>query len=84
MHITTDSVCYTSTRTVRDRFQHSGMSARCPLFYLPLTGSHSCLRCLWFYERRRWNDIVFNDESISTCNISMVGFEFGHTVGRGF
>ncbi|GFY65879.1 transposable element Tcb1 transposase [Trichonephila inaurata madagascariensis] len=69
-------------RSIRRRFQQSGMSARRPLLRLPLTGNHRRLCCQWCDERRtwttEWNDIVF-----SACNIMMVRFEFADTVLRG-
>ncbi|GFU47326.1 uncharacterized protein TNCV_790531 [Trichonephila clavipes] len=40
-----------STRTIRRRFQQSGMSARRPLLRLPLTENNTRLRCQWYNER---------------------------------
>ncbi|GFX67463.1 transposable element Tcb1 transposase [Trichonephila clavipes] len=54
-------------RTFRRRLQQSGLSARRPLFGLPLTQNHRRLRCQWCKERRMWaaerNEVVFSDES---------------------
>ncbi|GFS69885.1 nuclear factor related to kappa-B-binding protein [Trichonephila clavipes] len=36
-----------STHTIRGHLQQSGMSARCSLLCLPLTGNHMCLRRQW-------------------------------------
>ncbi|GFX09580.1 transposable element Tcb1 transposase [Trichonephila clavipes] len=56
-----------SARTIRRRLQQSGLSARRPLFGLPLTQNHRRLRRQWCDERRmwvaEWNEIVFTDES---------------------
>ncbi|GFW93260.1 transposable element Tcb1 transposase [Trichonephila clavipes] len=55
-----------STHTIRRRLLQNGMSARCPLLPLPLTGNHRRLRHQWCDKRRTWtterND-VFTDES---------------------
>ncbi|GFT14962.1 transposable element Tcb1 transposase [Trichonephila clavipes] len=52
-----------STRTIRRDLQRSGMSARPPLFNLPLTGNYRSLRRRWcdewWTETTEWNDIVF-------------------------
>ncbi|GFX19240.1 transposable element Tcb1 transposase [Trichonephila clavipes] len=57
-----------SARTIRRRFQQSGMPKRHPLLRLPLTGNHSRLRRPWCDKRRtwtmEWNNIVFTDESL--------------------
>ncbi|GFW89226.1 transposable element Tcb1 transposase [Trichonephila clavipes] len=49
--------------TIQRRLQQSGLSARRPLLYLPLTQSHRHLRRQWCDERRMWvagwNEIVF-------------------------
>ncbi|GFT68856.1 transposable element Tcb1 transposase [Trichonephila clavipes] len=59
-----------SARTIPRRLQQSGLSARCPLFSLPLTQNHRHLHCQWGHERRmwaaEWNEVVFTDES-RTC-----------------
>ncbi|GFU08092.1 transposable element Tcb1 transposase [Trichonephila clavipes] len=56
-----------SARTIRRRLQQSGLSARHPLFGLPLTQNHRRLRRQWCDERRmwvsEWNEGVFTDES---------------------
>ncbi|KFM64106.1 Transposable element Tc1 transposase, partial [Stegodyphus mimosarum] len=56
-----------SARTIRRCLQQNGVSARCPLLYLPLTQNHRHLRRQWCYERRmwtaEWNEIIFTDES---------------------
>ncbi|GFW59990.1 transposable element Tcb1 transposase [Trichonephila clavipes] len=56
-----------SVRSIRRRLQQSGLSARRPLFGLPLTQNHSCLRRQWCDERRMWaaecNEVVFTEES---------------------
>ncbi|GFW39633.1 transposable element Tcb1 transposase [Trichonephila clavipes] len=53
-----------SERTIRRRLQQSGLSARRPLFGLPLTQNHRYLCREWCDERRMWvaerNEIVFN------------------------
>ncbi|GFW71411.1 transposable element Tcb1 transposase [Trichonephila clavipes] len=54
-------------RTIRRRLQQSGLSARRPLFGLPLTQNHRRLRFQCCDERRmwvaEWNEVVFTDES---------------------
>ncbi|GFS56238.1 transposable element Tcb1 transposase [Trichonephila clavipes] len=56
-----------SARTVRQRLQQSGLSARHPLFGLPLTQNHRRLHRQWCDARRiwaaEWNEVVFTDES---------------------
>ncbi|GFW22139.1 transposable element Tcb1 transposase [Trichonephila clavipes] len=56
-----------SARTIRSRLQQSGLSARHPLFGLPLTQNHRRLHRQWCDERRmwaaEWNEVVFTDES---------------------
>ncbi|KFM62380.1 Transposable element Tcb1 transposase, partial [Stegodyphus mimosarum] len=56
-----------SARTIRRRLQQSGLSARRPLFRLPLTQNHRRLRRQWCNERRIWtaecNEIIFIDQS---------------------
>ncbi|GFV82539.1 transposable element Tcb1 transposase [Trichonephila clavipes] len=56
-----------SARTIRRRLQQSGLSARRPLFGLPLTQNHRRLRRPWCDERRmwvaEWNKVVFTDKS---------------------
>ncbi|GFW19876.1 transposable element Tcb1 transposase [Trichonephila clavipes] len=56
-----------SACTFRRRLQQSGLSARCPLFGLPLTENHRRLQHQWCDERRvwvaEWNKVVFTDES---------------------
>ncbi|GFW66330.1 transposable element Tcb1 transposase [Trichonephila clavipes] len=56
-----------SERTNRRRLQQRGLSARSPLFCVPLTQNHRRPRRQWCYERRmgaaEWNEIVFTDES---------------------
>ncbi|GFS66398.1 transposable element Tcb1 transposase [Trichonephila clavipes] len=56
-----------SARTIRHHLQQSGLSARRPLFGLPLTQNHRRLRHKWCDERRtraaEWNEVVFTDES---------------------
>ncbi|GFV66228.1 transposable element Tcb1 transposase [Trichonephila clavipes] len=49
-----DSVTHhsVSARTIRRRLQQSGLSARRPLFGLPLTQNHRCLRRQWCDESR--------------------------------
>ncbi|GFU40038.1 transposable element Tcb1 transposase [Trichonephila clavipes] len=69
MHTLRESVTHhsVSARTIRHRLQQSGLSARRPLFGLPLTQNHRCLRRRWCNERRmwaaEWNEVVFTDES---------------------
>ncbi|GFY00974.1 transposable element Tcb1 transposase [Trichonephila clavipes] len=47
--------------------QQSGLSARRPLFGIPLTQNHRRLHRQWYDERRmwaaEWNEVVFIDES---------------------
>ncbi|GFU39833.1 transposable element Tcb1 transposase [Trichonephila clavipes] len=54
-------------RTIRRRLQQSGISARGPLFHLPLNGNHRRLRRQRYDELQTWtkelNNIVFTDES---------------------
>ncbi|GFY25890.1 transposable element Tcb1 transposase [Trichonephila clavipes] len=55
-------------RTIRHPLQQSGLSARRPVLFLPLTQNHRCLRRQWCDERRmwvaEWNDVVFTEESL--------------------
>ncbi|GFY32975.1 hypothetical protein TNCV_2877241 [Trichonephila clavipes] len=73
-----------SARTIQLRLLQSGISARRPLFRLPFPGNHMRSPRQWgdgqWIWTREWNGIVLTDESISACNIMMVGFEFGDTV----
>ncbi|GFW16198.1 transposable element Tcb1 transposase [Trichonephila clavipes] len=52
-------------RTIQRHLQQGGISARRPLFHLPLTGNYRRLRRQWCDERRtwtaEWNDIVLTD-----------------------
>ncbi|GFY22671.1 transposable element Tcb1 transposase [Trichonephila clavipes] len=52
--------------TIRHRLQENGLSARRPLFGLPLTQNHGRLCRQWCDERRmwvaEWNEVVFTDE----------------------
>ncbi|GFV78372.1 transposable element Tcb1 transposase [Trichonephila clavipes] len=56
-----------SAHTTRSHLQQSGLSARRPLFGLPLTQNRRRLRHQWCDERRmwaaEWNEVVFTDES---------------------
>ncbi|GFU99651.1 transposable element Tcb1 transposase [Trichonephila clavipes] len=56
-----------SARTIRPRLQQSGLSARRPLFGLPMTQNYRRLRLQWCYEQRMWvaecNDVFYIDES---------------------
>ncbi|GFW73154.1 transposable element Tcb1 transposase [Trichonephila clavipes] len=56
-----------SAPTIRRRLQQSGLSARHPLFGLPLMQNHRRLHRQWCDERRmwaaEWNEVVFTDES---------------------
>ncbi|GFY35968.1 uncharacterized protein TNCV_4843401 [Trichonephila clavipes] len=79
-----------SARTIRRLLKQSDLSARRPLFGLPLTQNHRCLRSQWCDGRRmwaeEWNEVFFPDEREShayDCNTTMVGFESGDTVERG-
>ncbi|GFV18807.1 transposable element Tcb1 transposase [Trichonephila clavipes] len=64
-----ESVTYhsVSSRTIRCRLQQCGLSARRPLFGLPLTQNHRRLPRQWCKEIRMWaaerNENVFTDES---------------------
>ncbi|GFS53353.1 transposable element Tcb1 transposase [Trichonephila clavipes] len=55
------------THANRRRLQQSEMYTRRPLFHLPLTGNHKCLRCQWRDERwtwtAEWKNIVLTYES---------------------
>ncbi|GFV53841.1 transposable element Tcb1 transposase [Trichonephila clavipes] len=55
-----------SARTIRRRFQQSGLSARRLLLGLLLTQNHRHLRHQWCDERRmwvgEWNEVAFTDE----------------------
>ncbi|GFV13763.1 transposable element Tcb1 transposase [Trichonephila clavipes] len=66
-HIETVTHHSVSARTIRRRLQQSGLSARRPLFGLPLTQNHRRLCRQWCDERRmwvaEWNEVVFTDES---------------------
>ncbi|GFY09474.1 transposable element Tcb1 transposase [Trichonephila clavipes] len=77
-----------SVRTIRRRLQQSGLSARRPLLGLPFMQNHRRLHPQWCDERRmwvaEWNEAVFTDESRICCNTTMVGFESGDTVERGY
>ncbi|GFW90723.1 transposable element Tcb1 transposase [Trichonephila clavipes] len=56
-----------SARTIRRRLQQSCLSARHPLFGLPLTQNHRRLHRQWCNERSmwaaEWDEVVFTDES---------------------
>ncbi|GFX40119.1 transposable element Tcb1 transposase [Trichonephila clavipes] len=56
-----------SAHIIRRRLQQSGLSARHPLFGLPLTQNHRRLRRQWCDKRRiwaaEWNEVVFTDET---------------------
>ncbi|GFS54354.1 transposable element Tcb1 transposase [Trichonephila clavipes] len=56
-----------SARTIRRRLQQSGLSARRPLFGLPLTQNQRHLRRQWCDGRRmwaaEWKEVVFTEES---------------------
>ncbi|GFU21755.1 transposable element Tc3 transposase [Trichonephila clavipes] len=66
-HIESETHHSVSARTIRRRLQQSGVSERRPLFCLPLTQNHRCLRRQWCDKRRmwaaEWNEVVFTDES---------------------
>ncbi|GFX71007.1 hypothetical protein TNCV_2706101 [Trichonephila clavipes] len=75
-----------SARTIRHRLQLSGMSARCPLLRLTLTGNNRCLRYQWcdgVHGQRNGTKLCLLANPAAACNITMVGFEFGDTVVRG-
>ncbi|GFV02620.1 HTH_38 domain-containing protein [Trichonephila clavipes] len=79
-----------SARTIRRRLQQSGLSTRLPLLGLPLTQNHRRLRhqCDAMKEGRgRLNGMklsLLTTSHASACNATMVGFESGNTVERGF
>ncbi|GFX59124.1 transposable element Tcb1 transposase [Trichonephila clavipes] len=77
-----------SARNIRRRLQQSGLSTRRPLLGLHLTQNHRRLHRQWCDDKRmwvaEWNEVVFTDESRICCNITMVGFESGDTVERGW
>ncbi|GFY32381.1 transposable element Tcb1 transposase [Trichonephila clavipes] len=56
-----------STGTIRHSLRQSGMSAKRPYLWLPLTGNHRCFSHQWCDEwwpwTTKWNYIVFTDES---------------------
>ncbi|GFW12842.1 hypothetical protein TNCV_3885521 [Trichonephila clavipes] len=63
------------------------MSLRRQLLRLHLTRNHGCVPRKWCDERwmwtLEWDNIVFTDENRFSCNITMVGFEFGYMMVRG-
>ncbi|GFU90297.1 transposable element Tcb1 transposase [Trichonephila clavipes] len=66
MHIESVTHHSVSTCTIQRRLQKSGLSARRPLFGLPLTQNHRCLRRQWCDEGRMWVakwDVVLTGES---------------------
>ncbi|GFW70845.1 HTH_38 domain-containing protein [Trichonephila clavipes] len=75
-------------RTIRHRLQQSGLSSRCPLLGLPFTQkqSHSAANgamkegCGW----QNGMKLSLLTSHASVCNTTMVGFEFGDTVERGY
>ncbi|GFX29198.1 HTH_38 domain-containing protein [Trichonephila clavipes] len=77
-----------SARTIRRRLQQSGLSARRPLLDLPLTQNHRRLRpnsaikegCGW----QNGMKLPLLTSHTSVCNTTMVGFESGDTVERGW
>ncbi|GFX96536.1 hypothetical protein TNCV_1442101 [Trichonephila clavipes] len=62
------------------------MSARHPLLHLPLTGNHRRLRPQWWmngkHGQRNGTTLCLLVNPVSTCSITMVGFEFGDTEGE--
>ncbi|GFV01562.1 hypothetical protein TNCV_2961551 [Trichonephila clavipes] len=76
-----------SARTIRRRLQQSGMSARRPLLRLPLTKATGVCATNGAINgcHGQWNGttLCLLKNPASGFNISMVGFEFGYTVGRG-
>ncbi|GFV27318.1 transposable element Tcb1 transposase [Trichonephila clavipes] len=54
-----------SASTIGHGLQQSGLSARRPLFGLPLTQNNRRLHRQWCHEKRmwvaEWNDVVFTD-----------------------
>ncbi|GFU74113.1 hypothetical protein TNCV_1642371 [Trichonephila clavipes] len=71
--------------SIRCRLQQSGMPARHLLFRLPLTGNHRRLSHQWCDERWTWTtELCLLRNPASACNITMIGFEFGDTMVRGF
>ncbi|GFW90732.1 transposable element Tcb1 transposase [Trichonephila clavipes] len=67
-----------SARTIRRRLQQSCLSARHPLFGLPLTLSHR-RGCGW----QNGMKLSLLTSHASVCNSTMVGFESGDTVEIG-
>ncbi|GFW38347.1 transposable element Tcb1 transposase [Trichonephila clavipes] len=76
-----------SARTIRCRFQQSGLSARPPLLGIPLMQNHTCLRHEWCNEIKMWakNGMKLSllTSHASVCNTTTVGLESGDTVDRG-
>ncbi|GFX96548.1 hypothetical protein TNCV_1442221 [Trichonephila clavipes] len=74
-------------RSIRCRLQQCVMSARHTLLHLPLTGNHRRLRPQWWingkHGQRNGTTLCLLVNPVSTCSITMVGFEFGDTEGRG-
>ncbi|GFX22312.1 uncharacterized protein TNCV_1815141 [Trichonephila clavipes] len=63
-----------SACTIRRRLQQSGASTRDPLLRLPLTGNNH--QCSDGHGQR--------NGTTTACNITMVGFEIGETVLKGY
>ncbi|GFX97810.1 transposable element Tc3 transposase [Trichonephila clavipes] len=59
------------------------MSVRRPLLYLHFTGNYRSFRRQWYdgplTSAKEWIDIVFTENTVSPCNITMAGFEFEDT-----
>ncbi|GFS51451.1 transposable element Tc1 transposase [Trichonephila clavipes] len=77
-----------SALTIRRRLQQSGMSARRPLLRLSLAENHRRFRRQWCDERRTWGNGMerhcFLTNPVSACNITMVEFEIGDIMVRGY
>ncbi|GFV23435.1 HTH_38 domain-containing protein [Trichonephila clavipes] len=75
-----------SARTIRRRLQKSGLSATHPLHGLPLTTYVSAANGAMKEGCGRQNGIKLSllTSHASVCNTTMVGFESGDTVERGY
>ncbi|GFX10041.1 uncharacterized protein TNCV_4539121 [Trichonephila clavipes] len=78
-----------SACTIRCRLQQSGLSAKCPLLGLPLTQNHRRHRHRQWcdkkgYGRQNGMKLSLLTSHASVCNTTMVRFESGDTVERGY
>ncbi|GFU07007.1 transposable element Tcb2 transposase [Trichonephila clavipes] len=56
-----------SASSIRRPLLHHGLRASMPLYRIPLTANHRCLRLQWVHEHRAWradwHQVVFSDDS---------------------